>query len=88
MAAATGQVKALAAKQQHGRRTKDAKDVSRVKSPAEEIQKQLAEEHLPPLFLVAVVLMCSGPLFVLAMRDFSSTGKIIAGAWDAALTVN
>jgi hypothetical protein len=47
----------------------------------------LAEEHLPPLFLVGVVLMCSGVLFVLAMRDFCSTGKVIAGSWDEAFMV-
>ena len=48
---------------------------------------QLAEEHLPPLLLVFVVLACSGLLWVFALRDILSTGRIIASSWDEAFQV-
>jgi hypothetical protein len=78
-----GQPKAPTAKD--SKRQKTSKSVS---STDHENNEVLADEHLPPLFLVAVVLMCSGPLFVLAMRDFFSTGKVIAGSWDKAILVS
>jgi len=46
------------------------------------------EEHLPPLSLVFVVLICSGALLMLAIRDFMSTGRNIAGSWDEAMLVS
>ena len=48
----------------------------------------IIEEHLPPLSLVFVVLFCSGALLVMAMRDFMSTGRNIAGSWDEAMLVS
>lgn len=48
----------------------------------------LIEEHLPPMALVAAVMICSGPLFVFYMRDFLATGKVIAGRWDEDLMVS
>lgn len=48
---------------------------------------QLAEDHLPPLMLVFVVMACSGLLWVFALRDVLSTGRIIAGSWDEAMQV-
>ncbi|GKY97549.1 hypothetical protein MPSEU_000713100 [Mayamaea pseudoterrestris] len=69
------------------RRNKGVKDVvvAKEQNTNDDVKDTLADEHLPPLFLVGVVLMCSGALFVLAMRDFFSTGKVIAGAWDEAM---
>lgn len=84
MAAAT---KKISSSQQ--RRSKELKQEheSKERDDLDHRKAFLAEEHLPPLFLVAVVLMCSGALFVLAMRDFVSTGKVIAGTWDEAMLV-
>jgi hypothetical protein len=47
----------------------------------------LADEHLPPLLLVLVVMACSGLLWVFALRDFLATGRVIAGSWDSAMQV-
>jgi len=46
------------------------------------------EQYLPPLPLVFVVLACSGTLFVLAFRDFWTTGRNVAGTWDEAYLVS
>lgn len=48
---------------------------------------ELVAEHLPPLSLIFVVLVCSGGLFVLSLRDALATGKIIAGPMDEAMQV-
>ena len=50
-------------------------------------QQQLAVEDLPPLFLVFTVLVCSGVLFVLAVRDFWLTGMSLGRSWDDAMLV-
>lgn len=47
----------------------------------------LADEHLPPLLLVLVLMACSGLLWVFALRDFLATGRVIAGSWDSAMQV-
>jgi hypothetical protein len=47
----------------------------------------VAEAHLPPLPLILAILACSGAVFVLAMRDFWTTGRNIAGPWDQAMLV-
>jgi hypothetical protein len=47
--------------------------------------KDLIEDHLPPLGLVYTVLICSGTMFVLCMRDFLATGRSIGGSWDEAM---
>lgn len=41
-----------------------------------------AADHLPPLFLVFTVMVCSGFLFVYAFRDVFSTGRNIGGVHD------
>jgi hypothetical protein len=48
----------------------------------------LAEDHLPPLSLVFIVLFCSGVLLVLSLRDFASTGRNLLGQWDEAMLVS
>ena len=47
----------------------------------------VAEAHLPPLPLILAIVACSGAVFVLAMRDFWTTGRNIAGPWDRAMLV-
>ena len=49
---------------------------------------ELVAEHLPPLSLIFVVLLCSGSLFVLGLRDALATGKIIGGPMDEAMQVS
>ena len=53
-------------------------------SPATE----LAAEHLPPIAFVMIVLLCSGSLWIFAMRDVIATGKTIAGSYDDAFLVS
>lgn len=56
----------------------------------DEIQRakaNLAAEHLPPLALTFIVLLCSGALLVLNLRDLLTTGKNIGGSWDEAMLV-
>jgi len=60
-------------------------DLPEVKKPAKQSSSSLVEEHLPPLSLVCCVLICSGSLFVLGLRDVLATGKIVAGPPDEAL---
>jgi hypothetical protein len=50
-------------------------------------EKILVEDHLPPLGLAFVVLVCSGFLLVLNLRDFATTGKNLLGEWDESLLV-
>ena len=45
-------------------------------------------DHLPPLMLVSVVLLCSGILWVFAVRDTFATGRNIAGTHDEAMLVS
>jgi hypothetical protein len=47
----------------------------------------MVADHLPPLPLVLAILLCSGFMFMLGMRDMMSTGKIILGESDAAYLV-
>ena len=58
------------------------------KKITKESRAVLAAEHLPPLSLVCCVLVCSGSLFVLGLRDALATGKNIAGSADAAFLVS
>lgn len=44
-------------------------------------------DELPPIYLQFGVLFLSGILFVFCLRDFLTTGKVIAGAPDAAYLV-
>lgn len=53
-----------------------------------ETRKEMIDDHLPPLSLVLTVLLCSGALSVLAMRDFAATGKNILGSIDEPMLVN
>ena len=55
---------------------------------ARDNNKKLAEEHLPPLPLVFTVLVCSGFLFMFAIRDFMATGRNIFGEADEAMLVS
>jgi hypothetical protein len=45
----------------------------------------LVAEHLPPVSMVCFVLLFSGSLFVLGIRDALATGRVLAGPFDAAL---
>ena len=47
----------------------------------------IAEEHLPPLVLISTVLVCSGTLWVLGLRDMIATGRNILGSMDGAYLV-
>jgi hypothetical protein len=47
----------------------------------------VAATHLPPLGLVVCVLICSGFLAVLALRDYWTTGKNFLGDMDEKLLV-
>jgi hypothetical protein len=49
---------------------------------------ELKEMHLTPLPLVITVLICSGALWVFALRDFIATGRVIGGAMDEAMQVS
>ena len=83
MAARRGQVKA--AKQSKTAKT----DEEVTKEPKRELtQKEVVEEHLPPLLLTIIVLLCSGGLLMFSMRDAISTGKNIAGSFDEAMLVS
>lgn len=59
-------------------------DFAGVKKPIKHSSPSLVEEHLPPLSLVCCVLICSGSLFVLGLRDALATGKNVAGPLDEA----
>mmetsp|Transcript_22613 Transcript_22613/g.40806 ORF Transcript_22613/g.40806 Transcript_22613/m.40806 type:complete len:406 (-) Transcript_22613:136-1353(-) len=48
---------------------------------------ELKEMHLTPLPLVITVLVCSGALWIFALRDFIATGRVIGGAMDEAMQV-
>ena len=63
--------------------TVSSEEIRRVK----EKMSLVAEEHLPPLGLAFVVLLCSGFLLVLNLRDFATTGKNLLGDWDESLLV-
>jgi hypothetical protein len=49
---------------------------------------ELKEMHLTPLPLVITVLICSGALWIFALRDFIATGRVIGGAMDEAMQVS
>lgn len=70
------------------RRSKENK-VNVPDAAAHKAQKQavIVAEHLPPLVLVLTILLCSGFMFVMGMRDLMATGKIILGESDAAYLV-
>jgi hypothetical protein len=57
------------------------------KESTKSMRNELAEEHLPPLLLVFVIIACSGLLWVFALRDFLATGRVIVGSWDYAMQV-
>lgn len=77
-------------KTQDAKQTKVAKDAGEViKAPKrEKTQKEVIDEHLPPLLLTYVVLICSGAFLMFSMRDAVATGKNIAGSWDEAMLVS
>jgi hypothetical protein len=83
MAARKGQVKA--AKQS---KTSKAYEEITKEPNREKTQKEVVEEHLPPLLLTIIVLLCSGGLLMFSMRDAISTGKNIAGSFDEAMLVS
>jgi len=64
-----------------------AKNVAAGELEAEAEQQALIEEHLPPLGLTFLILLCSGFLLVFALRDLLSTGKNIGGSYDEAMLV-
>ena len=51
------------------------------------VQKELIEEHLPPIGLVFTVIACSGFLLMFAFRDVFATGRNIGGEMDDAYLV-
>lgn len=51
-------------------------------------QAELVAEQLPPLWLVSLILMCSGALMLFSLRDFLTTGKNIGGKMDEQLLVS
>lgn len=53
-------------------------------SYTESTSGKIATDHLPPIFLVLIVMACSGFLFVYAFRDVFATGRNIGGARDYA----
>ena len=62
--------------------TRDAGSVQKKREHAE-----LVAEHLPPLWLVSLILICSGVLMLFSLRDFLTTGKNIGGEMDEKLLV-
>jgi hypothetical protein len=46
------------------------------------------EDHLPPLALVFTILVCSGIVWVLGLRDLLATGKPFLGPIDDAYLVS
>lgn len=61
--------------------------IPEVKKPVTQTPAELVEEHLPPMALICCVLVFSGALFVLGLRDALATGRPIAGPMDAAFLV-
>ncbi|CAB9509269.1 expressed unknown protein [Seminavis robusta] len=61
-----------------GTTTDDPSNVQKPSNPSKGATA-LAEEHLPPLSLVFCVFFLSGPLFVLGLRDFLATGRVLVG---------
>jgi hypothetical protein len=59
-----------------------------VQIPAKQSTAEVAAEHLPPMSLVFTVMMFSGALFVLGLRDALATGRPIAGPLDEAMLVS
>lgn len=47
----------------------------------------VVSDHLPPLPLCLIVLLCSLGLLVFALRDFLTTGRNFSGTWDEAMLV-
>jgi hypothetical protein len=69
------------------RSKKEVKALNNNTSHADARQKQAVQEDLPPLGSIFTVMICSGILLILAMRDFCATGKVIGGSWDEAMLV-
>jgi hypothetical protein len=67
--------------------TKAAEEVTKAPK-SEKTQREIVDEHLPPLLLTITVLLCSGALLMFSMRDAIATGKNIAGSWDEAMLVS
>ena len=61
--------------------------IPEVKKPIKQTPAELVEEHLPPMALICCVLVFSGALFVLGLRDALATGRPIAGPMDVAFLV-
>jgi hypothetical protein len=58
-----------------------------VKPMDEQVTKELLAEHLPPIGLVFIIMVCSSCLWVFAFRDVFATGRNIAGPLDDAMLV-
>ena len=87
MSAKRKEAKAVVKEVRRGKETKV--NVPNAAAAAHIAQKQaiIVAEHLPPLVLVLTILLCSGFMFVLGMRDLMATGKNILGESDAAYLV-
>lgn len=70
---------------------KNMKTANESESPSSSAAKSAAEEvaadHLPPIFLIFTVMVCSGFLLVYSFRDVFATGRNIGGAYDHAYLV-
>lgn len=58
-----------------------------VKPVDKQVTKELLAEHLPPIGLVIIIMVCSSILWVFAFRDVFATGRTIAGPLDEAMLV-
>jgi hypothetical protein len=67
-------------------RTTKTKNTAKSSSPILP-QDDDANEQLPPLFLQAVVIVCSGVWLVIALRDYATTGRSMFGRHDDAYLV-
>jgi hypothetical protein len=57
-------------------------------SPTAAPLKEDVNDHLPPIFLVFTVMVCSGFLFMYSFRDVFATGRTIGGFRDHAYLVS
>ena len=67
---------------------KEAETDAPVKPMDEQVTKELLAEHLPPIGLVFIIMVCSSILWVFAFRDVFATGRTIAGPLDEAMLVS
>jgi hypothetical protein len=81
----------VASNKQNGRKSQSMED-NKVKIKSEDevsssTRNPLAVEHLPPIILSFLILVCSGTLCIFSLRDLLATGKNVGGSWDEALLV-